>query len=33
MGYITDSLNSIDVSKENTIELYNIFRLVPELIL
>lgn len=30
MGYITDSLNSIDVSKENTIELYNIFRLVPD---
>ena len=30
MGRITDLLDSIDVSKENTDELYKIFRLVPD---
>lgn len=30
MGRITDLLDSIDVSKENTDELYSIFRLVPD---
>jgi len=30
MGRITDMLDSIDVSKENTEELYKIFRLVPD---
>ena len=30
MGRISDLLDSIDVTKENTDELYNIFRLVPD---
>lgn len=30
MGRITDLLDSIDVAKENTDELYNIFRIVPD---
>ena len=30
MGRITDLLDAIDVSKENTEELYSIFRLVPD---